>query len=118
VTAGPFQGPLLHTHKRAISLSHTHTFFTPSSLFPSIPSCYLSSFFFTLPVGYFLGLLPPANQPTNQPFLRSRRIAGNRKQIFVYYNEGCAYTKGCVVSAEGLDMLALVDLLLVGDDPN
>jgi hypothetical protein len=30
----------------------------------------------------------------------------------VYYNEGCD------VSAEGLDILALVDLLLVGDDPN
>jgi hypothetical protein len=34
----------------------------------------------------------------------------------VYYNEGCADVNGCDVSAEGLDMLALVALLLVGDD--
>jgi len=53
-----------------------------------------------------------------EPFLRSRRIAGNRKQVFVYYNGGCVYANGCDVSAEGLDMLAFVDLLLVGDDPN
>jgi hypothetical protein len=36
----------------------------------------------------------------------------------VYYNEGCAYANGCDVSAEGLDILAMVDLLLVGGDPN
>jgi hypothetical protein len=45
----------------------------------------------------------------------SRRIAGNRKQVFVYHNGGCAYANGCDVStAEGLDMLALVGLLLGG----
>jgi hypothetical protein len=44
--------------------------------------------------------------------------AGNGQQAFVYYNRGCAYANGCYVSAEGLDMLALVELLLVGDDPN
>jgi hypothetical protein len=36
----------------------------------------------------------------------------------MYYNGGCAYANRCDVSAEGLDMLALVDLVLVGDDPN
>jgi len=79
----------------------------------------------------------PTNQPTNlqskggvlrreicivpcqtEPFLHSRRIAGNRKQVFVYYNGGCAYANGCDVSAEGLDMISLVDMLLLGDDPN
>jgi hypothetical protein len=79
----------------------------------------------------------PTNQPTNQkakggvlrralgivpcyiePFLRSRRIAGNWKRIFVYYNDGCAYANECDVSAEGLDMVAVVDLLLVRNDPN
>jgi hypothetical protein len=39
-------------------------------------------------------------------------------EVFVYYNRGCAYTNGCDVLAEGLDLLALVDLLLVADDPN
>jgi hypothetical protein len=48
-----------------------------------------------------------------EPFLPSRRIAGNGKRVFVYYNGGCAYANGCDVSAEGLDTLALV-----GDDPN
>jgi len=38
--------------------------------------------------------------------------------VFVYCNEGCAYATVCDVSAEDLDMLALVDLLRVGDDPN
>jgi hypothetical protein len=28
------------------------------------------------------------------------------------------YADGCDVLVEGLDMLALVDLLMVGDDPN
>jgi len=36
----------------------------------------------------------------------------------LYTITGCAYANRCDVSAEGLDMLALVDLLLVGDDPN
>jgi hypothetical protein len=40
------------------------------------------------------------------------------RAIFVYYNGGYAHAKGCDVSAEGLAMLAPVDLLLVGDDPN
>jgi hypothetical protein len=53
-----------------------------------------------------------------EPFSRSRRFAGNGKQVFVYNNGGCAYANRCDVSAEGLDMLAVVDLLLVGDDPN
>jgi hypothetical protein len=36
----------------------------------------------------------------------------------VHHNGECANANGCDVSVEGLDMLALVDLLLVGDDPN
>jgi hypothetical protein len=36
----------------------------------------------------------------------------------VYCHKGYAYANVCDVSAEGLDMLALVDLFLVGDDPN
>jgi hypothetical protein len=71
------------------------------------------------------GANQPTNQPTkkltkggvlctalgivtcyNEPFLRSRRIAGNGKQVFAYYN-------GCDISAEGLDML-----VLVVDNPN
>jgi hypothetical protein len=36
----------------------------------------------------------------------------------VCYNGECAFTNGCDVWAEGLDMLALVDLLLVVVDPN
>jgi hypothetical protein len=51
-------------------------------------------------------------------FLPSRRIAGNDKQVFVYHNGGYAYGNVSDVSAESLDMLALVYLLLVGDDPN
>jgi hypothetical protein len=61
-----------------------------------------------------LGIVPCYSEP----FLRSRRIAGNEKQIFLYYNGGCAYANGCDVSAECLDVLKLVDLLLVGDDSN
>jgi len=36
----------------------------------------------------------------------------------LYHKGGCAYANGCDVSAEGHYMLAVVDLLLVGDDPN
>jgi hypothetical protein len=54
----------------------------------------------------------------NEPFPHSRRIARNGKRVFVYYNVGCAYANRCDVSVEGLDMLPLVDLLLVGDDPH
>jgi len=39
---------------------------------------------------------------------------GNRS----LYNGGCADANGCDVSAESLDILALMDLLLVGDEPN
>jgi len=53
-----------------------------------------------------------------EQFLCSRRLTGNREQVFVCHNGGCAYANGCDVSAGGLDMLELVDLLLVGDDPN
>jgi hypothetical protein len=44
-------------------------------------------------------------------------ITGNRKQVFAYYNGGCAYANACDISAESLDIIAIVDLLLVGDDP-
>jgi hypothetical protein len=36
----------------------------------------------------------------------------------VYYNGRCAYANWCDIPADGLDVLVLVDLLLVGDDPN
>jgi hypothetical protein len=43
---------------------------------------------------------------------------GNGKRVFVSYNGGFAYVNGCDVSTDDLDMLALVDLLLVENDPN
>jgi len=43
--------------------------------------------------------------------LKAFSISKNRKRVLVYHNGGD-------VSAEGVDMLALMDLLLMGDDPN
>jgi hypothetical protein len=50
--------------------------------------------------------------------MRSRRIAGIGKSATVCNNKGSAYDNGCDILTEGHDILALVDLLPVGDDRN
>jgi len=50
--------------------------------------------------------------------MSSRRITGIGKWATVCNNKGRAYVNGCDVLTEGHDILALVDLLQVGNDRN